>query len=68
MKQLILTSLLTAAFLIQSASAQEFPSQSQRLEVLLLPILVIGSLAISLAISAALYKSKSGKKPKGKKR
>ncbi len=59
-----LTAFLTLALFLQTASAQDLPTQEQRLQVLLFPILVVGSLAISVAISAALYRSKGSPDPK----
>jgi hypothetical protein len=57
---------LALALFMQSASAQELPTPEQRLQILLFPILVAGSLAISVAISAALYKSSNVNKKIGK--
>jgi len=63
MKQSILSALLAVMFILQGVSAQEAPSQGQRLELFLLPIIVFGSVAISLVV----YKSKSKPKPQIKK-
>jgi hypothetical protein len=68
MKGFLLAVTSTFLLILRAASAQEIPSQEQRLELLLFPMIVLGSLAISLAISAALYRSSRARPEAGKRK